>query len=240
MIVKATDLFISEVTEAAGFLMEEVGREVDLKDLDRALEALASLHKAGFCHGDARRQNLLTCLGKLKWCDLQLALDISTMREAATKRKFSDDISTLLESFGVALRDNQLDEVLLKEYVSNVSKENLLALVSKAVISEFVWPPGRARAARWPWNLRPDDVGRWTTRKPIDAAPRVRFKSTRTLPQRATPTTFGTIGRLGLPPTPGCTAGATVIRPRSALSRMERQFPARNYWRRTGATLPAT
>jgi hypothetical protein len=41
-------------------------------------------------------------------------------------------------------------------------------------------------------GLRPDDVGRWTTRKPIDAAPRAQFKSTRTLPQRAMPTTFGT------------------------------------------------
>ncbi len=60
--------------------------------------------------------------------------------------------------------------------------------------------------------MRPDDVGRWTTRKPIDAAPRLRFKSTRTLPQRATPTTFDTIGRLRLPPTPGCNAGATLIR----------------------------
>jgi hypothetical protein len=45
--------------------------------------------------------------------------------------------------------------------------------------------------------LHPDSVGRWTTRKPIDAAPRVRFKSTRTQRQRATPTAFGTIGRLG-------------------------------------------
>ena len=24
---------------------------------------------------------------------------------------------------------------------------------------KFVWPPGRARAARWPWNLLPDGVG---------------------------------------------------------------------------------
>jgi hypothetical protein len=133
VIVKATDLFISEVTEAAGFLMEEVGREVDLVDLERALEALASLHKAGFCHGDARRQNLLTCLGKLKWCDLQLALDISTMREGAARRKFSDDVSTLLKSFGVAVRGHQLDEVLLKEYASNVSTESLRALVAKSV-----------------------------------------------------------------------------------------------------------
>ena len=66
---------------------------------------------------------------------------------------------------------------------------------------KFAWPPGRARAARWPWNLHPDSVGRWTTRKPIDAAPRVRFKSTRTQRQRATPTAFGTIGRLGRPAT---------------------------------------
>jgi hypothetical protein len=57
--------------------------------------------------------------------------------------------------------------------------------------SKNVWPPGRACAARWPWNLPPDDVGRWTTRNPIDAAPRARFKSTRTIPQRAMPTTFG-------------------------------------------------
>jgi hypothetical protein len=74
-----------------------------------------------------------------------------------------------------------------------------------------VRPPGRACAARWPWNLPPDDVGRWTTRKPIDAAPRAWFKSTRTLPQRAIPTAFGTIGRLRLPPTPGA-----LIRPRPA------------------------
>ncbi len=91
---------------------------------------------------------------------------------------------------------------------------------------KFVWPPGRACAARWPLNLRPDDVDRWTTWKPIDAAPRARFKLTRTLPQRVTPTAFGTTGRLGH--RLRLHRRATLVGPRSAFSRMERQFPARN------------
>ena len=91
---------------------------------------------------------------------------------------------------------------------------------------KFDWPPGHACAARWPWNLCPDDMGRRLTRKPIDAAPRVRFKSTRTLPQRVTPTAFGTTGRLGLPSTPAAPPGA-LARPRPATSQMERQSPGR-------------
>ncbi len=66
MIVKVTELVLLTTTKAAVLLMEEVGNEVDLKDLPRALQALAPLHKAGFSHGDARRQNLLNCLGKPK------------------------------------------------------------------------------------------------------------------------------------------------------------------------------
>jgi hypothetical protein len=70
-------------------------------------------------------------------------------------------------------------------------------------------PSSRARRGSPPSHiLRQDDVGRWTSRKPIDVAPRVRFKSSRTLPQRVMPpATFGTTGRLGLTSTPGCTAG---------------------------------
>jgi tRNA A-37 threonylcarbamoyl transferase component Bud32 len=104
--------------------------------LHRALEALASLHKAGFSHGDARRQNLLICSGKLKWCDLQFALDISDMGQETTTRMFSEDISTLMQSFGQALHCIQLDEDLLKKYVSDVSTENLQALVAESEAGE--------------------------------------------------------------------------------------------------------
>ena len=66
---------------------------------------------------------------------------------------------------------------------------------------KFVWPPGRARAARWPWNLCPAGVGHWTTRKPAGAAPGGGLSLNRTLPQRALQKAFGRIGRLGCPPT---------------------------------------
>ncbi len=103
----------------------------------------------------------------------------------------------------------------------------------------FVWPPGRACAARWPWNLRPDNVGRWTTRKPIDAAPRARFKSARILPQRVTPTAFGTTGRLGLPSTPAAPPGDPRRAPLNHQSDGE-AVPGPQQRRRTGAKLPAT
>ena len=132
VIVKATKIFLSRKTGAAGLLMEEVGREVESTDFDRALAALASLHEAGFSHGDARRQNLLVCSRTLKWCDLQCSEDISESGNEVKTNNFSQDISTLLHSFGKELH-SPLDKDLLEKYVSYVSKENLGALVAKSL-----------------------------------------------------------------------------------------------------------
>jgi hypothetical protein len=58
---------------------------------------------------------------------------ISQTREKKRKRENnSEDISELLKSFGKALHDTQLDESLLKKYVSDVSTENLQELVAKS------------------------------------------------------------------------------------------------------------
>ncbi len=137
VIVKAIELFHSRKSEAAGLLMEEVGREVAATELDKALEALASLHKAGFRHGDARRQNLLFCSKILKWCDLQCTEDISELENEVKTEEIYQDISTLLHSFGKEL-DNPLDKDLLEKYIADVSKVNLEALVAKSLAIQSV------------------------------------------------------------------------------------------------------
>jgi hypothetical protein len=131
VIVKATEIFVSRKTGSAGLLMDEVGREFESMELDRAFAALASLHKAGFSHGDARRQNLLHCSKTLKWCDLQCTEDVSKLGNEVKAINFSQDISTLLRSFGKEL-DNALNKDLLDKYVSDVSMDNLIALVEKS------------------------------------------------------------------------------------------------------------
>jgi hypothetical protein len=132
VIVRATEIFVSRKTEAAGLLMEDVGREVESMELGDALATLASLHKAAFSHGDARRRNLLHCSRTLKWCGLQCAEDVSKSGNEVKMINFSKDISTLLQSFGKKV-DNPLDKDLLEKYVSDVSMESLRALVAKSI-----------------------------------------------------------------------------------------------------------
>ena len=138
VIVKATKMVRCVENDGAGLLMEEVGNEVEASDvnLDRGLGALVSLHKSGFSHGDARRQNLLNCLGRFKWCDLQFAVDMTAQSDKKKEIKFSEDLSTFLKSFGKALQGNQLDRDLLNKYMSDISVENIRALVLKSVAAD--------------------------------------------------------------------------------------------------------
>jgi hypothetical protein len=76
-VVQATRFLMTRSPPGAGMLMEEVGSPVAADapgGLQRALQALGELHRAGFYHGSARLDNLLECGGgRYKWCDLQRA-----------------------------------------------------------------------------------------------------------------------------------------------------------------------
>jgi hypothetical protein len=106
----------------AGMLLEEVGaRVVDTgpESLRAALAALSALHRAGFCHGSARIDNLLACGGegggayRYKWCDLQRARGTDAeLNYLASVGFFGSgyfwkphcllwDIESLLNSFGI-------------------------------------------------------------------------------------------------------------------------------------------
>ena len=66
----------SETKLGAGMLMEELGCKVVSAEpgcMMKALRALQELHAAGYTHGSARLDNLLSCGERLKWCDVQRA-----------------------------------------------------------------------------------------------------------------------------------------------------------------------
>jgi hypothetical protein len=69
-----------------------------------ALHALTELHQTGYWHGSARRDNMLTCGDRLKWCDVQRA---GCCEKAAHQSDlllkhdmFDADLKALLSSFG--------------------------------------------------------------------------------------------------------------------------------------------
>ena len=82
-VVRATKFDRTEL--GAGMLMDEVGLAVkpgaawDMATakatLAGALVALRDLHAAGYCHVSARLDNLLDCGGRIKWCDVQRAME---------------------------------------------------------------------------------------------------------------------------------------------------------------------
>ena len=85
-------------------LMDEVGSQVSMMEkggLSKALRALAELHQTGYWHGSARRDNLLACGDRLKWCDVQRA-DSDASTAYRRHRKFEADLESLLRSFGRA------------------------------------------------------------------------------------------------------------------------------------------
>ena len=135
LIVKATSMISCLETDGAALLMEEVGHKVEEGNLQRGVDALVSLHKSGFCHGDARRQNLLNCLGSFKWCDLQFAHDLSGELADVKKKMISHDITEFLKSFQIKLRSDGIDEDLLDKYIADISAENINALVKKSVVA---------------------------------------------------------------------------------------------------------
>ena len=93
----------SNYTEGAGMLMDEVGSKVSRSDkgvLSKALRALAELHQTGYWHGSARRDNLLACGDRLKWCDVQRA--DTTEWDSDRRYYFRSDLEDLLQSFGLA------------------------------------------------------------------------------------------------------------------------------------------
>ena len=113
-LVRATRFHELEAAVGAGMLMEEVGAPVPVDGPDslrRALRALGELHRAGFCHGSARRDNLLACQAGFKWCDLQRASrpessfssdfeGSDSEDEAAFVSGVAEDLAALLRSFG--------------------------------------------------------------------------------------------------------------------------------------------
>jgi hypothetical protein len=103
VIIRASD--IKYQLDGAGMLMSDVGTEIELNQLRNlkrrgALDSLWRLHKAGFYHGDARKQNLLECGGDYKWCDLQHAGSLAILPdEMQVQDHLMHDIRTLLSSF---------------------------------------------------------------------------------------------------------------------------------------------
>jgi hypothetical protein len=131
----------------AGMLMDEVGSEVSATQkggLLSALHALTELHQTGYWHGSARRDNMLTCGDRLKWCDVQRAgCDEQAAHQSHRYWKhamFEADLEALLRSFGyypstthipksLPTADNKRlrTERMLDAYVAHPTLEGLLA-----------------------------------------------------------------------------------------------------------------
>ena len=141
----------------AGMLMEEVGEKVvdtGPESLKKALSALSALHRAGYRHGSARLDNLLSCGGAgggYKWCDLQRAslhgcnqalqarIKESMARKGAEDESeekmlgsmygIDKDVSSLIRSFGQTTYDGHLD-LQMKYVASDFSLDSLVCLAA--------------------------------------------------------------------------------------------------------------
>ena len=103
-VVKAVSFKVCSTGMGAGMLMEHGGSPAmtiyseSAKHIKPALNDLASIHKTGYQHGDARIANLIIFEGQYWWCDLQFAMHHS--EDELMKRSFKSDIVTLMASLG--------------------------------------------------------------------------------------------------------------------------------------------
>ena len=155
-VVRATKFDRTEL--GAGMLMDEVGLAVKpgaawamataKATLAGALVALRDLHAAGYCHVSARLDNLLDCGGRIKWCDVQRAMEHkgnASLMYRDVRKSFpppcrlrrlgqcTEDYHVgrkLLVSFG--LEERREPRAKIDAYAASITMERLGALVRSA------------------------------------------------------------------------------------------------------------
>ena len=123
--VIVTALTLKSRMEGAGMLMSEVGSPIEatgVHERAQALKALCELHKAGFYHGDARKENLVQVGDAYKWVDLQRAGELGCLAGEQSLKFLENDINLLILSCGG--QEGQAHEELRK-YSKNLSESSL-------------------------------------------------------------------------------------------------------------------
>ena len=108
-------------------LMSEVGSPIEATGVHERAQALTrkalcELHKAGFYHGDARKENLVQVEDRYKWVDVQRAGELGCLSVEQALKYLENDINLLMVSCGG--QKGQAHEELLK-YSMDLSESSL-------------------------------------------------------------------------------------------------------------------
>jgi tRNA A-37 threonylcarbamoyl transferase component Bud32 len=122
-------------TEVGGFMVTELGTMVEKDDYKRIIEAMVTLHRSNFTHGDARVYNVVEVEKSIKWIDFREAekipTDDSNIQQRLDQRL---DMITLMKSLLQISQDGDLpDDVrkLVQNYNGNVTDDQIQTIVDE-------------------------------------------------------------------------------------------------------------